>query len=96
MYYNGYGVQKDDVEAVKWLRMAADQRYGKAENSLGLMYKNGEGVPQDIVQAYTWFTLAAAQGYADAVRNQRSIAYLLTSQQIADAARSALQLQGKK
>ena len=35
-YYNGDGVKKDFVEAVKWYRLAADQGYADAQCNLGV------------------------------------------------------------
>ena len=52
--------------AIKWLRLAADQDYARAQNLLGLMYDLGRGVPQDYVQAMKWYRLAADQGDASA------------------------------
>ena len=54
MYVLGQGVPQDDVEAVKWFRLAADQGDAYAQYSLGEMYTNGQGVPQDDVQAVKW------------------------------------------
>ena len=50
---------KDDAEAVKWFRRAANQGDGDAQASLGAEYRDGTGVPQDYVHAYMWFILAA-------------------------------------
>jgi TPR repeat protein len=62
MYGTGRGVPQDDVQAVKWFRLAADQGLAKAQSHLSFMYHDGRGVPQDDVQAQMWFNLAAAQG----------------------------------
>ena len=62
MYDNGQGVAKDEVEAVKWFRKAADQGEADAQNNLGNMYANGQGVAKDEVEAYKWWLLAGAQG----------------------------------
>ncbi|MEO2195917.1 MAG: tetratricopeptide repeat protein [bacterium] len=61
MYANGRGVPQDDVEAVRWYRLAADQGLAGAQRNLGFMYANGRGVPQDYVQAHMWFNLAASR-----------------------------------
>ena len=50
-YYNGEGVAKDVVEAVKWYRKAADQGNADAQFNLGYCYANGEGVAKDQVKA---------------------------------------------
>ncbi len=38
MYAKGQGVARDDAEAVKWYRRAADQDYAAAQYNLALMY----------------------------------------------------------
>ena len=64
MYANGQGVLKDDAEAVKWFRLAADQDYAKAQFYLGFMYANGQGVLKDDAEAVRWYRLAR-QGDAE-------------------------------
>ncbi|MEQ1610904.1 MAG: hypothetical protein ABL956_18355, partial [Hyphomonadaceae bacterium] len=70
MYDNGQGLAKNDAEAVRWYRLAADQGYAMAQSNLGVMYANGRGVPENDVEAYKWWSLAAAQGNADAFINR--------------------------
>ena len=69
MYDHGDGVPENDVEAVKWYRLAADQGDADAQSNLGVMYGIGEGVPKDDVEAVKWFRLAADQGHATAQTN---------------------------
>ena len=66
MYFNGIGVPKDYVEAVKWWRKAAEQGDVFAQYNLGLSYRNGCGVPEDDTEAVKWFRKAAEQGDARA------------------------------
>ena len=40
MYGDGLGVAKDEAEAVKWYRKAADQGYATAQFNLGVIYAN--------------------------------------------------------
>jgi hypothetical protein len=47
MYSNGWGVDKNEAELLKWLRAAADQRYPPAEYTLSSRYTAGLGVPKD-------------------------------------------------
>jgi Sel1 repeat len=70
-YHEGTVVPKDDVEAVKWFRKAANQGDANAQCELGYAYHAGEGVPKDDVEAVKWFRKAADQGHAAA---QRTIA----------------------
>ena len=64
MYELGEGVPKDDKEAMKWYRKAAEQGVAKAQHNLGLKYELGEGVPKDDKEAMKWFRKAAEQGHA--------------------------------
>ena len=52
---------KDDSEAVKWYRMAAEQGLAMAQFNLGITY----GI-EDEAEAVNWYRLAAEQGYANA------------------------------
>ena len=69
MYDIGRGVLEDDVEAVRWYRLAADQGFANAQFNLGVMYDNGRGVPEDDAEAARWHRLAAEQGHASAQFN---------------------------
>ena len=62
MYLKGMGVPTDEVEAFRWHRKAAEQKYADAQFSLGQMYYHGNGVTQDYVEAARWYRLAAQQG----------------------------------
>ena len=66
MYFNGWGVPRDEAGAVNWFRRAAEQRNAFAQHSLGVVYSNGWGVPRNDLEAAKWFRLAAEQGHADA------------------------------
>lgn len=59
---DGIGVEKDEVEAVKWYRKAADQGYHPAQFALGVNYAAGVGVAKDVIQAISWYRKAADQG----------------------------------
>ena len=65
-YDNGFGVQKDHNEAVKWFRKAAEQDLPDAQYNLGACYANGSGVQKDHNEAVKWFRKAAEQGYVKA------------------------------
>ena len=62
MYANGEGVVEDDAEAVRWLRLAADQGHAGAQYNLGVMYADGEGVPEDDAEAAGWLRLGRRSG----------------------------------
>jgi TPR repeat protein len=60
LYLKGYeGVVKDEVQAVRWLLMAAEQGDHGSQRALGECYLNGTGVKQDEVEAYAWLSQAA-------------------------------------
>ena len=58
---------------MKWLTLAAEQGFARAQYSLGLMYTNGLGVPhtngyalpQDNLHAYMWLNIAASNADAE-------------------------------
>jgi hypothetical protein len=61
---------KDDAEAVKWFRKAADAGNPGGMNSLGFMYANGRGgLPKDDAQAVHWYRKAADAGIAAGMHN---------------------------
>ncbi len=63
-YKLGIGVAKDEVEAVKWFRKAAEQGHAAAQFRLGLAYAFGKGVAEDDFEARKWFQVSAEQGTA--------------------------------
>jgi uncharacterized protein len=75
MYRNGKGVKKDPHEAVKWVRLAANQGLDDAQYMLGEMYLLGEGVTRDFEEGSNWIALAADQGNADALYTQGLVLY---------------------
>lgn len=68
-YREGYGTAVDHVEAVKWVRKAAEQGFARAQYDLGWMYQYGRGVERFDEKAAGWYLKAAEQGYAEAQCN---------------------------
>lgn len=68
-YATGQGVSKNDSEAVRHFREAADQGHAAAQNYLGFMYANGRGVAKDDREAVKWYRKASDQGNAPAQSN---------------------------
>jgi TPR repeat protein len=64
--FGNLGLAKDEAEAVKWFRRAADQGHVSAQFDLGLMYATGRGVAKDDSEAVKWYRKAADQGHASA------------------------------
>jgi TPR repeat protein len=80
---------KDQVEAVKWYRKAAEQKYAKAQYNLSVCYGNGTGVTKDYVEAYKWMFLAARQGDEGAKNFMTVLESKLTPEQIAEGQKRA-------
>jgi TPR repeat protein len=90
MFESGQGVPQDFNEAIRWYRLAADQKLIKAQEklnlllkkaaeaqinlSLGMMFESGQGVPQDFNEAIRWYRLAADQGL---IKAQKKLNFLL-------------------
>ena len=78
------------MEAVKWVRKAADQGDALAQFSLGGLYAQGAlGVSKDIVEAHKWWNLATAQGHEKAREERDKLAQDMTADQIAEAEQRA-------
>jgi TPR repeat protein len=63
-YRDGVYAAPDDVEALKWFRLASDQQHPKAVYELARCYQVGRGVAQDRVESRRLFEKAANLGYA--------------------------------
>ena len=61
-YLNGDGVAKDDAEAVKWFRKAAEAGDAESARHLGHALAAGQGCPVDLAEACKWLRAAAEQG----------------------------------
>jgi TPR repeat protein len=67
-------VPRDDREAVRWYRAAAEQGHRDARNNLGSMYEQGRGVGKDLGQAARLYRAAAEAGDAAAQLNLARLA----------------------
>lgn len=63
------GVARDDAEAARWTRLAADQGFAPAEYDLALLYYTGRGLPKDDSESARWLQRAADKGVAPAQNN---------------------------
>ncbi|MFN9027415.1 MAG: tetratricopeptide repeat protein, partial [Akkermansiaceae bacterium] len=54
---SGQGVAKNEAEAVKWYRLAAEQGHADALLNLALCHLNGQGTVKNDMLAYTWFKI---------------------------------------
>ena len=69
MYRNGDGVPRNNAEALRWYRLAADQGLADAQNRLAVMLSAGHGTAADHNEAARWYRKAADQGHAAAQNN---------------------------
>jgi len=74
--YGKSGLQKDQSKAVKWVKLAAEQKNSGAQNSLGYYYNNGLGLERDQIKALANYKLAAEQGHRIGIFNV-GIAYMM-------------------
>ena len=66
IYAQGDGVPKDDAQARKWLKLAAEHGNPEAEYEMGMALREGRDVIQDYDAALKWFIRAAETGNARA------------------------------
>ena len=67
-YDEGWGVQKNEAEAVRLWALAAEQGHALAQYELGYCYFYGKrGLQQDLVKARQLYQQAAAQGHTQAI-----------------------------
>lgn len=62
-YLNGDGLEQNDDEALRWLRMAAEGGLPRAQAGLGWMYAAGRGVKKDETLSFSWYERAAVAGF---------------------------------
>jgi TPR repeat protein len=72
-YYNGHGVEENDIVAFTWFWRAAEQDDAEGQYQLAHMYIYGFGIPEGEPdpegKAIEWFARAAEQGHAEAQFN---------------------------
>ena len=71
-YLGGLGVDKDEQQAVRFFRLAADMGDAAAMLNLGLCFARGKGVEKNEQEAVRWLSAAAQAGNEEAARILRS------------------------
>ena len=62
LYQKGVGVEKNEAEAVRWFRCAAEQGFMKGKSLLGQAYLEGKGVEKNEAEGIRWLRESAEQG----------------------------------
>lgn len=97
---NGYAVEGDRAEAIKWLLAAAEQGLPRAQRRLAELYADGPYASRNYVEACAWFLLAATSSLGIHRHHARSgyerIAARLTAAQLAEAKRLASQWRARR
>jgi Sel1 repeat len=75
---NGYPIEGNRQEAMKWLLAAAEQGLPRAQGKLAEMYAAGVAVPDDYINACAWFLIATRRLYG-IHRHQARSGYALVS-----------------
>jgi TPR repeat protein len=97
---NGYAIEGNRTEAMKWLLAAAEQGLPRAQSRLAEMYVGVQAAPEDFIHACAWFLLATKSSRGIHRHRARSgyerISSRLTPAQLARAKRLAGDWQPKK
>ena len=89
MHEWGNGVPRDNVQAMKWYALSAEQSHKDAQNNLGAMYSKGEGANQNFVEALKWFVISADNGSEAGRKNIDIVEKRMTREQITQARKLA-------
>ena len=90
---NGYAIEANRAEAIKWLLAAAEQGLPRAQSRLAELYAGGPNASGNFVNACAWFVLATKNSRGIHRHQARSgyerVATRLTSAQLTEAKRLA-------
>ncbi len=86
---------RDDGQAVKLFRKAAEQGYANSQAMLGLAYEAGRGVEKDNIRAYAWYSIAAARRDWEIPKRREELKSTMSSEQLAKATNLAEELAAK-
>lgn len=74
LYCKGkYGIKKNEIEGVKWIRKAANANDSLGQKLMGDCYKNGIVVNPNNILALSWYKKAALQGHEGALKELISL-----------------------
>jgi len=94
MLFNGEGIPKDTIEALKWFRLAAEAGEPSAQQSMGAILSRRSN-PADRIQSLTWFIILSKHDPESTDWADR-IAKTLTTTQVQTARAEAAAWQPRK
>jgi len=65
-YFNGCGVEQNDMLAFQWYLQSAERGFPVAQLVVGDCYRAGRGVEKNEAEAMKWYDLAAKTGIVSA------------------------------
>jgi len=84
LYQSGDRIERNDAQAVQWLRRAATQGEVEAAYRLANAYRRGQGAPLSKIDAYCWYVIAADAGHTDSEQQIKVLTAELTDRDIAN------------
>lgn len=92
MYLDGQGGEKNERQAVRWFKLAADKGHPRAQATFGQLLLKGVGVARSQTKGLMWLDVAARSSDGDgAILAMREEAFAAAS----DSERSAAQVQAQ-
>src|SRR5262249_48104983 len=101
LYLQGQGTAKDEVQAARWFRLAANKGQRNAQAALGTMLFKGQGVSRQAAMGLFWLTVAKdnpgpedtwitetyKSAFAQANPDERALAYRYLEEWVRDRRR---------
>ncbi len=81
-YYDGIGVKRNPVKAVKWFRMAAERDNADAQYWMGRCCYYGIGMRKDMTEALAWYHRAADQEHMSARNEIKKLATVMRDREL--------------
>ncbi len=81
--------KSDDVESLRWYRMAADKGHSPSQLALGRMFAGGQGASQNYIEAAKWLELAAGQSGTEALNLLKTLHQFMSLEETNEARRRA-------
>jgi len=76
----GQGGRKDERQAARWLKLAAEQGHAQAQADLGRILIEGTGVRRDVIEGLKWLALAAGSAADPHIQTLRDAAFAATQE----------------